>query len=450
MIEIEAILGLPPRARLPLPRPSSARSTSARSRWRSGRRPASPRPGGGPCARARTPPPPACSSAPARCCRRTARARLELLPAIGEALEGTANHTKAGEIYEEALERALAARERRVEGLARLGRAHVWFVAHPEVTATRIVDEAEHAIRLLEHTGEERGLADAFRLLGEARMYEGRASDGQQALEQALEHADPAALPRHWNAISFAMGMCLLDGPAHLERATRFAVEHLAAARRAVDARDGGGHAPRARGRPRAPRALRRGARGARGVDRDQRGHGAALHVAVVQAQPRPSRAGRRRPGRRRARAARELGRADGDGPQQLARRDGRAACRGALRPGPQRRGGGDAARREGRMGGRRRQRQRAPALGARAAARGRGLDRARGGDRRPCAADRATHGLAVPPGGRAARPRGRDAGRGARRRRGRRRGGGGADRRGEGIRRRARACGRPRREAGR
>ena len=161
----------------------------------------------------------------------TARARLELLPAIGEALEGTANHTKAGKIYEEALERALAARERRVEGLARLGRAHVWFVAHPEITATRIVDEAEHAIRLLEHTDEERGLADAFRLLGEARMYEGRASDGQRALERALEHADPAALPRHWNAISFAMGMCLLDGPAHLERATGFAVEHLAAAR---------------------------------------------------------------------------------------------------------------------------------------------------------------------------------------------------------------------------
>ena len=161
----------------------------------------------------------------------TARARLELLPSIGEALEGTANHTRAGEIYEEALERALAARERRVEGLARLGRAHVWFVAHPEVKATRIVEEAEHAIRLLEPTGEDRGLADAFRLLGEARMYEGRAADGRRARARALEHADPDALPRDWNAISFAMGMCLLEGPAHLERATAFAVEHLEAAR---------------------------------------------------------------------------------------------------------------------------------------------------------------------------------------------------------------------------
>ena len=161
----------------------------------------------------------------------TARGRLDLLPAIGESLEGTANHTKAGEIYEEALERAQVAGDRRVEGLARLGRAHVWFVAHPDIPATQLVEETERAIRLLEHSDEERGLADAWRLLGESRMYEGRASDGQQALEQALRHADPDTFPRHWNAISFAMGMCLLDGPAHLERAVAFAQEHLSAAR---------------------------------------------------------------------------------------------------------------------------------------------------------------------------------------------------------------------------
>jgi class 3 adenylate cyclase/tetratricopeptide (TPR) repeat protein len=161
----------------------------------------------------------------------TARGRLELLPAIGESLEGTANHTKAGEIYEEALERALSAGERRVEGLARLGRAHVWFIAQPDVPATRLVEEAERAIRLLEQTDEERRIADAWRLLGESRMYEGRASEGQEALEHGLRHADPDTLPRQWNAISFAMGMCLLDGPAHLERAVAFAQEHVGAAR---------------------------------------------------------------------------------------------------------------------------------------------------------------------------------------------------------------------------
>jgi tetratricopeptide (TPR) repeat protein len=141
-----------------------------------------------------------------------------------------ANHTKAGEVYEEALERALARGDSRVEGLARFGRAHVWFVANPDVTASQIVAETELAIGLLTDSGERNGLVDAWRLLGEARMYEGRAGDGQQALEHALELVDPDRVPRKWNAISFAMGMCLLDGPAPLADATAFARERLAAA----------------------------------------------------------------------------------------------------------------------------------------------------------------------------------------------------------------------------
>ena len=270
-----------------------------------------------------------------------------------------------------------SAGERRVEGLARLGRAHVWFVAHPEVTATRIVDGG----RARDPPARAHGRASADSPTPGGCSARRACTRAARATASGRSSRRSSMRTRRrcrgtWNAISFAMGMCLLDGPAHLERATAFR-------RRAP------GRGPRSE----SMRAMeadmlhvlgvglgRRGrfdeARdGARGVDRDQRGHGAALHVAVVQAQPRPPRAGSRRPGRGRARPARELGRADGDGPAQLARRDRRAAGRGALRPGPQRRGGGDAARREGRMGGRRRQRQRAPALGARAVARGRGLD---------------------------------------------------------------------------
>jgi tetratricopeptide (TPR) repeat protein len=161
----------------------------------------------------------------------SARERLDLLPAIGESLEGTANHARAGDVYEEALERALAAGERRVEGLARLGRTHVWFVAHPDIEADQLVAEAERAIALLEQSGEERGLADAWRLLGEVRLYEGRAAEGLQALERALEYVDPDTSSRMWNAVSFAAGMCLLDGPASLQQASAFAIERLEQAR---------------------------------------------------------------------------------------------------------------------------------------------------------------------------------------------------------------------------
>ena len=62
-------------------------------------------------------------------------------------------------------------------------------------------------------------------------MYEGRAASGQEALERALAHLGPDASPRSLNANLFALGMCLLDGPAHLDRAEQFATEWLEHAR---------------------------------------------------------------------------------------------------------------------------------------------------------------------------------------------------------------------------
>jgi class 3 adenylate cyclase len=157
--------------------------------------------------------------------------RLDLLPLIGQSLEGTANHSQAEEVYAEALEGALAAGDRGVEGRARLGRAHAWFVAKPDVSAERIIAEAERAIDLLTGSDEEVALAEAWRLIGDARAYEGRARDGEEALAQALAHLGPDASPRSWNAISFSMGMCLLDGPTPLGRALEFARDRLRLAR---------------------------------------------------------------------------------------------------------------------------------------------------------------------------------------------------------------------------
>jgi class 3 adenylate cyclase/tetratricopeptide (TPR) repeat protein len=160
-----------------------------------------------------------------------AEERLAMLPVIGQSLEGTANHAKAGEFYAQALEQAVAADDRAVEGRARLGRARVWFVAHPDVATEEIVAETETAIELLSRAGDERGLVEAWRLVGEARMYEGRAAEGRRALDRALEHLSPDGSPRSLNAISFAIGMCLLDGPAPLEEAIEFAGERLDVAR---------------------------------------------------------------------------------------------------------------------------------------------------------------------------------------------------------------------------
>jgi class 3 adenylate cyclase/tetratricopeptide (TPR) repeat protein len=157
--------------------------------------------------------------------------RLELLPAIGESLVGTANHGKAADVFEEALEAALVTGHRGVEGRARLGRVHAWFVANPEMSVEEIAAEAERAIEILEQVGDAGGLAEAWRLVGDARMFAGRAERGQRALERALGQLGPEVSPRTQNAVLFSLGMCLLDGPAPLDRAVAFAEERLELAR---------------------------------------------------------------------------------------------------------------------------------------------------------------------------------------------------------------------------
>jgi len=157
--------------------------------------------------------------------------RVALLPMIAEALEGTAEHARAGELYEQAIEAASAARDRRVEAYSRVRRAGVRFLIEPEADDRLHVAEAQAAIPALERERDDRGLAEAWRLIGEVRMAQGRAGEGRTALERALEHTSRTAAPRTWNAVLFEVGMCLLDGPAPLAEAVAFAQRQLDLAR---------------------------------------------------------------------------------------------------------------------------------------------------------------------------------------------------------------------------
>ena len=161
----------------------------------------------------------------------TAGERIALLPMIAEALEGTAEHARASELYAQAIEAAAGARDHRVEAYSRVRRAGVRFLIEPEADAEEISAEAEAAIPALERERDDRGLAEAWRLVGEARMSQGRAAEGRTALERALEHTSRARAPRTWNAVLFEIGMCLLDGPAPLAEAITFAQRQLDAAR---------------------------------------------------------------------------------------------------------------------------------------------------------------------------------------------------------------------------
>jgi class 3 adenylate cyclase/tetratricopeptide (TPR) repeat protein len=161
----------------------------------------------------------------------TATERVALLPMIAEALEGVAEHARASDLYEQAIEAGGAARDARVVAYSRVRRAGVRFLIEPEADAEEIAAEAQAAIPALAREHDDRGLAEAWRLIGEARMSQGRAAEGRTALEQALEHTSRSVAPRTWNAVLFEIGTCLLDGPDPLVEAVAFAQRQLEVAR---------------------------------------------------------------------------------------------------------------------------------------------------------------------------------------------------------------------------
>jgi class 3 adenylate cyclase/tetratricopeptide (TPR) repeat protein len=161
----------------------------------------------------------------------TAPERVALLPAVGEALEGNAQYARAKEIYEAALEAAGAGRDRRVEAYAQVRDAGIRFLIEPEADAEELVAAAQAALPALERAGDHHEIAEAWRLIGDSRLSQGRAGDGLHAFERALEHVDHTIAPRSWNAVLFGVGTCLLDGPPPLAEGVEFARKHLDVAR---------------------------------------------------------------------------------------------------------------------------------------------------------------------------------------------------------------------------
>ena len=152
-----------------------------------------------------------------------------------------------------------------------------------------IVAGTERAIALLQEARDDRGLAEAWRLVGEARSYQGRAADGQQALERALTHVTPETAPRSWNALSvrgryvparWCSNRSIRPCPTRGKR-LEFARARSPGARSS--------HAARPRRRRGPARTIGPDAEGAPGVDSDQQS-GSAYMAQWSRAQPRPAR----------------------------------------------------------------------------------------------------------------------------------------------------------------
>jgi len=154
-----------------------------------------------------------------------ASARVELLPQLGEALMGTGDLDAAKSAYEEGVDVALVQGDRRAEALARLGHAKVRALVDPVGAWGSAAREREHALDLLEGSGDETALALTLRDVAEDHFDRGRVTEGIATLERALHHAERAHDERRQARIRRRLVNVVVTGPTPVAEAARYAEE---------------------------------------------------------------------------------------------------------------------------------------------------------------------------------------------------------------------------------
>jgi predicted ATPase/class 3 adenylate cyclase len=149
------------------------------------------------------------------------RTRLELLPALGEALMETGEFAWAELFLDEAVAGATKLGDERLEADAVLTRLLVRHHTAEDLEEWRQVvqREAEHAIPVLERAAAHAELAKAWRLLGFVHGSVCRYGDAAQAVEQAVYHAQLAGDARQEARNASTYLLAALHGPTHVDDA---------------------------------------------------------------------------------------------------------------------------------------------------------------------------------------------------------------------------------------
>ena len=137
--------------------------------------------------------------------------RIAILPELGRALDLNGHNDEAALIFDEALERALAAGDEKATAYARVTR--YLTLDAPEMSASDLRRVADECSVTFESTGDDRGLCLAWSLRAEAAWMEGSLAGAEAARIRALDYARRAA--SHWeeSLIVRAMGIDAYWGP---------------------------------------------------------------------------------------------------------------------------------------------------------------------------------------------------------------------------------------------
>jgi len=138
--------------------------------------------------------------------------RLALLQRLAVALEEVGPLERAEETLTDALESAWAAGDKRLELLAARRLIYLWLVMSPEATHEKAVADLESLIARSEELGDDRGLAEALKVLGIVHFWGGRCEQALSVLGRALEHAgrigdrQSERELKHWTGLALVQG----------------------------------------------------------------------------------------------------------------------------------------------------------------------------------------------------------------------------------------------------
>jgi predicted ATPase/class 3 adenylate cyclase len=154
--------------------------------------------------------------------------RLSLLPDLGEALGDCGDYAGEMSVLDEAVERAEAAGDPRIQSYAMLERGIARTHHDPGFTAEQALTEAMDALRVFEELDDERGQAHAWETLASHHIFLGRAGDALEAHEHALKHAAAAGEERVEADARVHIGQCLFFGDRPIEETISYAEGLLA------------------------------------------------------------------------------------------------------------------------------------------------------------------------------------------------------------------------------
>ena len=134
--------------------------------------------------------------------------RLELLPDLAIALEETGDFEAADALLDETMREAKRLDQPWVQAHAMLAGLLLQLATRPQGWTERAIAEAERAARIFEDIDDQRGLAKAWGVIGEAHWMKCHFANAEEAYEKSLDHARQAGDARQesWGLYMLAAG----------------------------------------------------------------------------------------------------------------------------------------------------------------------------------------------------------------------------------------------------